>query len=294
MIHKLLIIIGASAITCGLLEAQDLQDLKFYADIMVNANDDAHKARAGELFNQQVETLATQGAATMKVLDDIEYISVQKPANQSFTLYTWQVKHSETSYSQYGYLVTSSGSVIKLSAATIDPVDAVYMETNADEWFGALYYAIKETTYDGKPAYLLFGYNGYGQYERMKVVDVLRFKDDETPVFGAELFVMNPDAPRPDVRSRHILTYSKDSNVTLNYNAGLEMIVYDHLINRMGQIPGQGSTWLADGSYEGFKWRDNRWVHVDKLYNEILSDGNYPRPYPVLDQRKEGRASQGK
>ena len=64
---------------------------------------------------------------------------------------------------------------------------------------------------------------------------------------------------------------------------------HDHLINRMGRIPGQGETWLSDGSYEGYKWDGSMWVYDEKVFEQITEEGNYPRPVPVLDMRKEGR-----
>jgi len=129
--------------------------------------------------------------------------------------------------------------------------------------------------------YVLFGVNHLSKYENIKVAEVLSLEDAKEPIFGKEVFQKGADT-----RSRLILRYADDASVSLNYNPTLGLIIFDHLIPRMGRIEGQGSTFLPDGSYEGYVPNENVWVYKEKLYDHIYEEA--PRPNPVLDKSKKG------
>jgi hypothetical protein len=56
----------------------------------------------------------------------------------------------------------------------------------------------------------------------------------------------------------------------------MDMIVFDHLISESNE-PQKKFTLIPDGDYEGFKWQNGKWVHVTKLFNQALKDGQAPR-----------------
>ena len=83
----------------------------------------------------------------------------------------------------------------------------------------------------------------------------------------------------------------------LNYDAELDMIVYDHLISETEE-PNKPDTFIPDGDYEGFKWKDGQWLHVDKVFNFKLEDGQSPADEKIrdaqgnIDEKKLEEASQ--
>jgi len=154
-----------------------------------------------------------------------------------------------------------------------------------------LYYNIHTVTKNGQNLYVLFGYNAHKNYEHRKIVDVLSF-DSDTPVFGSEIFKKQEPGERGVIKNRIILDYSSDANATMNYNPGLDMIVFDHLIPRIGRIPGQGPTMLPDGSYVGYKWDGEYFNYVDKIYHQ--TQDTPPMPKPVLGKDKKDQNIFGK
>jgi hypothetical protein len=42
-------------------------------------------------------------------------------------------------------------------------------------------------------------------------------------------------------------------------------------------------TYVPDGDYEGFKWQNGQWVHVNKVFNFKLEDGQAPVGDPLMD-----------
>jgi len=43
-------------------------------------------------------------------------------------------------------------------------------------------------------------------------------------------------------------------------------------------------TYVPDGDFEAFKWKDGRWVHVEKVFNVKLKDGEFPMDEKMLDE----------
>lgn len=247
-----------------------IEEINFYADITANAGLSENRAIGNEKLILLIEEYLGSDKYSNEELDDIAYLSVKRPDDRSLTIITWQFIDHEDNHHYSGYIRTESGITHKLTSSEVsNPKSVVYDQLDKDSWYGALYYNLLTTELNGKKAYLLFGYDGHKGFEHRKVLDVLQMVDDE-PVFGGELFVKNNDGQnRPVIHSRVLLEYSNDAHVSLNYNSGLGLITYDHLISRMGRNPGQGPTMVPDGSYMGYKWDGEFWTHIDKLYDQV-------------------------
>jgi hypothetical protein len=79
-----------------------------------------------------------------------------------------------------------------------------------------------------------------------------------------------------------MLQYSPESSVTVNYDEIREMIIFDNLMTVNGQY-GEGPTKIPDGTYHGFVQKNGLWIHVDKVFHEILEEA--PVPNPVLEAK---------
>ncbi|MBT8189180.1 MAG: hypothetical protein KJO29_02030, partial [Bacteroidia bacterium] len=75
------------------------------------------------------------------------------------------------------------------------------------------------------------------------------------------------------------------ATLQLNYNPGLKLIIHDHLIQRIGRIPGQGPVFLPDGTYEGYEFIEGIWMYREKIYDHTYDAA--PRPKPVLGNKKD-------
>jgi hypothetical protein len=151
------------------------------------------------------------------------------------------------------------------------------MSLSNTEWYGCLYYNLRKQNDD---SYLVFGFDASTALENRKIADVLTIKDDEVTL-GSEIFEDKNN--KGSYANRLVLDYASDANVNLNYNPSLKMIVHDHLIKRMGRLPGQGPVDLPDGSYEGYSYHDGKWIYKEKIFNHTYDEA--PRPKPVLDKK---------
>jgi hypothetical protein len=101
-------------------------------------------------------------------------------------------------------------------------------------------------------------------------------------VFGGRYFSFAKDsAKRPD-QFRYFIEYKKQASATVDYDPDLKMILIDHLISETDE-PDLPQTFVPDGDYEGFKWTNGKWLHIDKVFDQKLEDGQAPIPDPLRD-----------
>ena len=279
---KSILFAGCFLLSSLFLSAQEttpLDDLKFYADVIANAGNPLHKERAHNQFAKLFDSWINSDAFNAEDLESIQWLSVKQPEDESFTIVTWQLEIDENDSRYYGYLLKDESIFQLQNTSFLD--DLEYDVLSDKEWPGALYYNIHTVEKAGAKLYILFGYNAYKNYEHRKIADVLTF-DSGQPVFGNEIFKKQDPGERGVIKNRLVLDYSSDSNASLNYNPKLGMIVFDHLIPRMGRVSGQGPTMLPDGSYVGYKWDGEYFNYIDKIYHQTQETP--PMPKPVIGE----------
>ncbi len=272
-----------SAIHIGAQDSLSLdQKLHFFGDVMINAAEGPNRVYAGEVFVQAMRALVSSDDAFEADYKDIPWISVLEDPDTTFKLITFQLKIDDDNYKYYGFMVFPGDDALELRDINPEVRDAEFMSFTADQWMGGLYYNMIPFMEGKTRRYLLFGYDGHNSMERIKTAEVLEFVDGQ-PVFGVPSFFTSDDAK--DAISRLILKYAADARVTLNYNTGMKMIIYDHLALRMGQLPGQGPTYVPDGTYEGFRLENGKWMYVEKVFDHKYEEA--PRPVPVFGEGRE-------
>lgn len=263
-------------------------ELAFYSDVMINAFDAKNRIIASKQFADLFEKEISSEGSFEKTFDESKSISIQYSEDRSLRFISWQVKESDTKYSYKTYLQTSDGTLQEFTNDSYISEDDLE-NTYSRNWPSQLIYKIKDTkTADGK-AYIVFSMKQVDTYNKVKVADVLTLKDGSAS-FGSPIFVMNADSERPRKYNRIVMMFGADANASLNYNPGLEMIVYDNVIPQSGMMPGQGVSKYPDGSYQAYSFKEGKWNHIDKLYNEVMSEA--PRPNPV--NKKPGGGVFGK
>ncbi len=221
--------------------------------------------------------------------DSLKTISRLYAPDSSFRIFTWEVQRDESYYRQEGaiQMKTKDGS-LKLfplfDASDFAGVPTDSVRTNKN-WIGAIYYNIIMKEFKGKKYYTLFGFDDNDFSSTRKWLEVLTFDANGQPVFGGNYFDYKDDELKnPQPVERFLLEYQKDAHARMVYDPDLNMIVFDHLISESNE-PQKKYTLIPDGDYEGFKWQNGKWVHVDKLFNQALKDGQAPRPQPLFDEK---------
>jgi hypothetical protein len=227
--------------------------------------------------------------------DSVRGVGKLYAPDSTFRIITWQIAYDEYYSRQRGAIQfrTADGSLQLVplrdySEFTDYPMDSV---RGKDNWIGAVYYSIIKTEHNGKNYYTLFGFDQNNAQSNKKWIEVLTFDSRKQPVFGGRLFSFDKDSVRKPTLHRYSIEYKKEASTTMNYEPELGMILIDHLISESDE-PELAHTYVPDGSYEGFKWVNGKWEHVEKVFNESVDMtgadiylGKPPMGDPLIDEK---------
>ena len=270
--------------------------LKVIAKSFLTSAETADRMRQDSLFVKTlIRSLQVKNSFNYP-FDSVKGVSHLYSPDSTFRIFTWQLNF-ENDYAfnrQRGAIQfkTPDGS-LKLVPLTDysefaeNPIDSARTRNN---WIGAVYYNIIKTQYNGKNFYTLFGFDGNSYRTNKKWIDVLSFDAQNNPVFGGQqFFTFEKDSVKRKPQHRFAIEYKKEASTTVNYEEELQMIIVDHLISETNE-PDYAWTFVPDGDYEGFKWVNGKWQHVDKVYDFKLEDGNFPMPDALKDN--EGKSDE--
>ena len=261
--------------------------LSRFADNIINAPEADQRFRSDSIFIRMLVRALKAPHSFKYRFDSLQSISKLYAPDSSFRIFTWQVKKDEYTYVQRGAIQmnTVDGS-LKLfglhdvSMFTPKPLDSVRTVNN---WIGAIYYKIIEKKAGGRNIYTLLGFDDFTMASNKKWMEVLTFDEKGAPQFGGPYFSFKNDSvPAKKPVLRFNIEYKKEAVTGFNYDTTLDMIVYDHLISE-SEEPLRKETYVPDGDYEGFKWVNGQWLHVPKVFNNKLEDGQFPTEQKILN-----------
>ena len=221
-------------------------------------------------------------------LDSVFGVSKVYAPDSSFRILSWNLSFDQY-YSRQRAAIqynTPDGS-LKLtplrdvSEFTENAMDSV---RSKDNWIGSVIYRIIQTSHNNKKYYTLIGFDDYSAMSNKKWLEVMSFNSKNEPVFGGPFFSFEQDSIKKPVQYRYNIEYKKEARAVLEYEPELELIIIDHLISETGE-PENKFTYIPDGDVEAFQWKNGKWVHIDKLYDFKLEDGEFPMPMPIRDNK---------
>ena len=267
-------------------ELQKKEDsLKILATEIIQGRNAADRLTADSQFTKMFVRALKINHSFDYPFDSLSTISRLIPEDSSFKIFTWQMVVNEYVTRQHGAIqMKTADGLLKLfplidkSAVTVDKEDTI---GNNLGWMGAVYYKLIEKKSFGKNYYTLLGYDENNINSNKKVIEVLTFKDGE-PIFGGANFSFQDNSVIKKTRARYVMEYKKNSSPRLTYDPDQDMIIYEHLISETGE-PNKKYTYIPDGDYEGLKWVDGKWVHIQKVFTQKTPEGQEPVPEPIRD-----------
>lgn len=261
--------------------------LKKYAATIIRGINSSDRFNADSLFTRVLVRALREKNSFYYPFDSLETISRIYAPDTSFRLFTWQMVINDNVIRQHGAIQmrTYDGSLklfplIDKSEVTTQLTDTV---GNNLGWIGAIYYNIILKKNGNQNFYTLLGFDENNIRSNRKIIEVLRFVNDE-PVFGGRYFSYEDDAVFKTSHSRYIMEYKKEAGPRLNYDPDLDVIIVEHLVSESNE-PTKKWTLVGDGDYEGFKWKNGKWVHINKIYNQVTPLGKEPLPAPIRDDK---------
>jgi hypothetical protein len=219
--------------------------------------------------------------------DSLASIAKVVPKDSTFKIFTWQLVINSDIIRQQGAIQMSTPDGSLKLFPLIDKTDLI---NNIDDtvtsnraWIGAIYYKIIEEKAFGKNYYTLLGFDDNNMVSDRKFIDVLTFKDGQ-PVFGGPYFSFQNNNLHKGMIDRYVMEYKKNASPKLSFDNDMNIIIFEHLISETGE-PQKKYTYIPDGDYEGLKWKDGKWIHIEKIFNQITPEGKEPVPQPILDEK---------
>lgn len=226
--------------------------------------------------------------------DSLATISRLYSPDSVFRIFTWQLVINENVIRQHGaiQLKTYDGSLklyplIDKSDVTINLADTI---GNNYGWIGAIYYKVIQKRSSNQNYYTLLGFDENNIRSSRKIIEVLNFVSGE-PTFGGRFFSYEEDTVFKTSQSRYIMEFKKEAGPRLTYDKELDLIIVEHLVSESKE-PKKKWTLIGDGDYEGFKWKNGKWIHVEKIFSLVTPEGEAPLPNPirnaggVIDEKK--------
>jgi hypothetical protein len=267
--------------------------LKTLSAEIISGREAADRFRADSAFTRMLVRALKVTHSFHYPFDSLQTISRLYAQDSSFRIFTWQVIRDQSLHRRHGaiQMKTADGSLklfplIDRSHLINDLADTV---SNNDWWIGSIYYKIIPRDHLGKKYYTLLGYDEHTMSSTMKRVEVLSFDDEGKPVFGGPFFSFQEDSLQKPQQSRFWIEYKKDGNARMQYDEEMDMIIYDHLISESNE-PKKKYTYIPDGDYEGFKWKNGQWVHINKVFTFKLKDGEAPVINPQTEDKLGGKS----
>lgn len=270
--------------------------LKHFAFDIVNAETPESRFRADSSFIRSLVKALRHPNSFYYPFDSLTTISRLYAPDSSFRILTWQFKKDNMLYLQEGAIqMNQPDGSLKLfplfdaSMFTSNPLDSVRTRQN---WIGAIYYRIIQKTWQGKKYYTLLGFDDYSETANRKWMEVLSFSPEGEPRFGGPYISFMEDSVRKPTQYRFDIEYKKEAGTRFNYDPSLDLIVFDELISENNQ-PQKKDTYVPDGEFEAFQWKNGKWVHMQKgIFTAKLKDGDFPREAQILDNQGNANESQ--
>jgi hypothetical protein len=260
--------------------------LKLYAKDLVTDSLTNNRMRSDSFFTKILIRSFLVKNSFYYPFDSVKGVSILYAPDSSFKIMTWSITYNEDLCQQRGVIQfpTKDGSsrfvpLYDYSTRTPYPEDSA---RDHKHWVGAIYYNIIQTKYNNRNYYTLFGYDPNTPRTNKKWIEVLTFDDNNMPLFGGHYFSFVKDSVKRPDQFRYFIEYKKEASATVDYDPDLKMILVDHLISETDE-PDLPQTFVPDGDYEGFKWTNGKWLHIDKVFDQKLEDGQAPIPDPLRD-----------
>lgn len=264
---------------------QKEDSLKGYAVKIIQGINADNRFDADSIFTRMlVRALKTKNSFYYP-FDSLRTVSIVCSPDSVFRIFTWQLVINENVIRQHGaiQMKTYDGSLklyplIDKSDVTSNLADTI---GNNYGWIGAIYYKIIQKRSSNQNYYTLLGFDENNIRSSRKIIEVLNFLNDE-PTFGGRYFSYEEDSVFKTSHSRYIMEFKKEAGPRLTYDKDLDLIIVEHLISESNE-PKKKWTMVGDGDYEGFKWKNGKWVHIEKVFNMVTPDGQAPVPSPLRD-----------
>lgn len=259
--------------------------MKIFAREMIQNPLPENRIKSDSIFTRMLVRAMQVPHSFHYTFDSIITVSRLYAPDSAFKIFTWQLIYDDETVRQRGAIQmrTTDGSLklfplLDYSDKIENIADTI---TNHKAWVGAIYYRILLNKVGDEKIYTLLGFDENTIHSSIKYIEILRFVDGE-PLFGAPMFSIPNNTLYPTTSARFVMEFKKGASARLLYDDEMNIIVKEHLVSESNE-PHKKYTLIGDGDYEGFRWMNDRWQYVSKIFTYVTPENQPPMPSRFLN-----------
>jgi hypothetical protein len=247
-------------------------NLLFYEDSLKGLFESLYQAenqsRRIEVNDSIINTLRNAIAEEQSFsfpFDSVPKLSKLKSPDEKFRIYNWNIYFDNRTYIYFAFLQcfnqqTNEFDIIFLKDVSKEINQPENFSGNENNWFGALYYQIIQQRHKKSTHYLLLGWHGYDEFITKKVVEVLEFRNDNSVIFGSNIFKFESEK-----KKRIVFQYSSKTSMMLRFDEKYNLLVFDHLSPSKSNFKNQFQYYGPDMTQDAFEFKKGYWTYISDV-----------------------------
>lgn len=128
-----------------------------------------------------------------------------------------------------------------------------FVDMQASNWYGAVYYQVQQVGSRRSPVYALCGWDGADLFTNRKVLEQLTFDDEYNARFGGSFQTEHSDGLH-----RIVFEFTEKAVMSLQFDPRLQMVVGDHL-SAPAEFVHDPRYYGPDMSFDGYYYEKGKW-----------------------------------
>lgn len=199
--------------------ASKIDSINAMSEITAKPYNDVVKFTNNEMIIEALYSLMIEKESINYSFDSLKSISCITPPDKSFRLFTWSFPKEDGYYENSGLIQCYDKRrrrffIVQLKDISSQISGAEFQKLEGEQWYGATYYKMIEFELNKKQYYILLGWNGNSPFTQKKIIEILSFKNNGMPIWGATLLKKHEKGKI----YRLIFEYSKKTSMLLRYD----------------------------------------------------------------------------
>ena len=231
---------------------------------ITETKDENEKIRLNDSITLFIGSYAASDSVFIHRFENLRWLGQIVSPDMKLKILTWNVFIRNSPNRYFCYFIKKGekkqkNTVNYLTGQNREEPIRTDMSYNADNWYGALYYAIQPFRKNRQTHYILLGLD-YGNIKlSRKVIEVLNFTPDGDILFGLDCF-----EKENETGLRYVLEYSPEGIVSLRME-NPKMIVFDSL-TKVTTGHGDGSELSGAGiTFDAYVFKRGSWKFISDV-----------------------------
>lgn len=218
-----------------------------------------------EIFKKMLDSVLKIPESFHYPFNDLNIGKVTAP-DGTFRIFTWFVVHTNGKYETLGYIqryrkTTNKVEVYFLKDGAETMKSPMTVTSAPNNWYGAIYYEIRQEKYNDITTYFLLGWRPNTIYTQKKVIETFRFDKKDKPAFGHQVVELKGSG----YKKRVVFEYSATQTMMLRYEKKKKMIVLDHIAPSDSRYEGIYEYYGPDFSIDGYKFKQGKLRYISDI-----------------------------